>query len=89
MQVDTPRVDTAPVESERGKLSDYTVEKRIGKGQFSTVYKGTRIKDNLFVAIKKIPIHQMQDVKARNDCIKEIDLLKVSSLEIFCDEFNA
>ena len=40
----------------KGKLSDYTIEKRIGKGQFSTVYRGIRIKDALVVAIKKIPV---------------------------------
>ena len=60
----------------RPRLSDFTIEKKIGKGQFSVVYKATRQSDQLSVALKKIPISEMMDAKARNDCLKEIDLLK-------------
>ena len=33
--------------------------------------------DNKVVALKKVQIFSMMDAKARQDCIKEIDLLKV------------
>ena len=41
---------------EKGNLSDYTVYKKIGKGQFSTVFRATRNSDNLIVALKKVPV---------------------------------
>jgi serine/threonine protein kinase len=37
-------------------LNDYTIERKIGKGQFSVVYKAIRNKDNQAVALKKIPV---------------------------------
>jgi serine/threonine protein kinase len=58
-------------------LANYVVDKKIGKGQFSQVYKAKRVSDGVTVALKKVPIAEMLDVKARNDCIKEIDLLRV------------
>lgn len=33
--------------------------------------------DGCVVALKKVQIFEMMDAKARQDCIKEIDLLKV------------
>ncbi|KAJ3078070.1 Serine/threonine-protein kinase Nek7 [Quaeritorhiza haematococci] len=59
-----------------GKFGTYVITKKVGKGQFSTVYKASRQADGLVVALKKVPIYEMMDAKARNDCIKEIDLLK-------------
>jgi serine/threonine protein kinase len=47
---------STPQQTTQAKLADYNMEKRIGKGQFSTVYKGTRVADGLVVAIKKIPV---------------------------------
>ena len=49
----------------------------MGKGQFSEVYKARLQIDNSIVALKKVQIYEMMDAKARNDCLKEIDLLKV------------
>lgn len=42
------------------------------------VYRARNLVDGQIVALKKIQIFDMVDAKARQDCIKEIDLLKVS-----------
>ena len=47
------------------------------KGQFSVVNKAIFIPDGRSVAIKHVQLLEMVDSKARNDCIKEIQLLKV------------
>lgn len=39
-----------------GSLQDYDVQKAVGKGGYSVVYKGTRKKDDRVVAIKKIEV---------------------------------
>ncbi len=58
-------------------FSSPQVEKKIGQGQFSVVYRARNEVDGQIVALKKIQIFDMVDAKARQDCIKEIDLLKV------------
>jgi len=63
-------------ESKYNCLSNLFIEKKIGKGQFSEVYRAKCLIDNETVALKKIQIFQIMDSKARNDCIKEIELLK-------------
>ena len=55
------------------------VEKKIGQGQFSVVYRAKNLVTGQIVALKKIQIFDMVDAKARQDCIKEIDLLKVAN----------
>uniref|UniRef100_A0AAY4EKW2 NEK6-subfamily protein kinase n=1 Tax=Denticeps clupeoides TaxID=299321 RepID=A0AAY4EKW2_9TELE len=57
-------------------LSNFKIEKKIGRGQFSEVYKALYLVDGRDVALKKVQIFEMLDAKARQDCIKEIDLLK-------------
>ncbi|XP_016120750.1 serine/threonine-protein kinase Nek6-like, partial [Sinocyclocheilus grahami] len=57
-------------------MSNFLIEKKIGRGQFSEVYKATCLLNNQQVALKKVQIFEMMDAKARQDCIKEIDLLK-------------
>ncbi|CAK8673701.1 serine/threonine-protein kinase Nek7-like [Clavelina lepadiformis] len=57
-------------------LCNYRIERKIGKGQFSEVYRAVCHLDNKLVALKKVKIFEMMDAKARQDCIKEIDLLK-------------
>lgn len=57
-------------------LSDFTIEKRIGKGQFSEVYQALDKTNGRRVALKKVNIFEMMDAKARRDCIKEINLLQ-------------
>ncbi|XP_007885515.1 serine/threonine-protein kinase Nek7 isoform X2 [Callorhinchus milii] len=57
-------------------LGNFQIEKKIGRGQFSEVYRATCLLDAMPVALKKVQIFEMMDAKARQDCIKEIDLLK-------------
>uniref|UniRef100_A0A8B9JPA2 NEK6-subfamily protein kinase n=1 Tax=Astyanax mexicanus TaxID=7994 RepID=A0A8B9JPA2_ASTMX len=57
-------------------LSNFRIEKKIGRGQFSEVYRATYLLENQQVALKKVQIFEMMDAKSRQDCIKEIDLLK-------------
>ncbi|XP_040582471.1 serine/threonine-protein kinase Nek7 isoform X2 [Lepeophtheirus salmonis] len=59
-----------------GKLENFNVEKRIGKGQFSVVYRAKCKVDKRTVALKKVQILEMMDSKARVDCVKEILLLQ-------------
>jgi hypothetical protein len=37
-------------------LNEFIVEKKIGKGQFSSVYKAIRKADNTAIALKKVPV---------------------------------
>uniref|UniRef100_A0A8C5QRA6 NEK6-subfamily protein kinase n=1 Tax=Leptobrachium leishanense TaxID=445787 RepID=A0A8C5QRA6_9ANUR len=57
-------------------LANFQIEKKIGRGQFSEVYRATCLLDRVPVALKKVQIFDLMDAKARADCIKEIDLLK-------------
>ncbi|XP_026052488.1 cytoskeleton-associated protein 2-like isoform X4 [Carassius auratus] len=57
-------------------MSNFRIEKKIGRGHFSEVYKATCLLDNQQVALKKVDFWEMMDAKARQDCIKEIDSLK-------------
>jgi len=57
-------------------LMNFDIERKIGKGQFSEVYRARCLVDNTVVALKKVQIFDMIDAKSRQDCIKEIDLLK-------------
>ncbi|XDV22275.1 hypothetical protein PO909_027204 [Leuciscus waleckii] len=57
-------------------LANFAIIKKIGRGQFSEVYRATYILDHTPVALKKVQIFDLMDAKARQDCIKEIDLLK-------------
>ena len=69
-------------------MENYDIEKKIGKGQFSVVYRARCIaavddgEDTPIVALKKVQIFEMMDAKARLDCMKEIQLLQVD-LELF------
>lgn len=57
-------------------LSNFQIEKKIGQGQFSIVFKARNLPTGEYVALKKIQIFEMVDAKARQDCIKEIELLQ-------------
>lgn len=59
------------------KLSDFEIGQHIGKGQFSVVYRAHCKLSNTMVALKKVQLYEMTDLKARNDCMKEIQLLQV------------
>ncbi|KAA0201246.1 hypothetical protein HAZT_HAZT004106 [Hyalella azteca] len=59
-----------------GCLNNYVIEKEIGKGQFSVVYRARCKVDQRMVALKKVQIFEMSDRKARLDCMKETNLLQ-------------
>ena len=62
--------------SSGGSLADYVIEKAIGRGHFSTVHRAVRRSDERRVALKKVQIFDMLDAKARDRCLKEVQLLK-------------
>ncbi|XP_071948168.1 serine/threonine-protein kinase Nek7-like isoform X1 [Antedon mediterranea] len=68
--------EIATTEDHYSHLDNFVIEKKIGKGQFSEVYRAKSVIDNSIIALKKVQIFEMMDAKARQDCIKEIDLLK-------------
>jgi len=57
-------------------LSNFEIGRKIGKGQFSEVYRALSKCDGQKVALKKVQLVNMLDAKSRADCINEIDLLK-------------
>ena len=64
-------------DSAYGKLENFEIDRKIGKGQFSVVYKAVCKVNDVLVALKKVQIFEMMDAKARLDCMKEIQLLQV------------
>jgi serine/threonine protein kinase len=58
--------------SHGGQLDDYEVLKPIGKGKFSVVFKAKRRRDGQAVALKKIAIFDMMNLKAREKTLKEV-----------------
>lgn len=42
----------------RCSLADFQIEKKIGRGQFSEVYKATCLLDRKTVALKKVQVSQ-------------------------------
>ncbi|KAH0618340.1 hypothetical protein JD844_017449 [Phrynosoma platyrhinos] len=76
-----PRIKEKALRPDMGynTLANFRIEKKIGRGQFSEVYRATCLLDGVPVALKKVQIahiFDLMDAKARADCIKEIDLLK-------------
>jgi len=69
-------LDLTSSDSPYGALTGFTIDKKIGKGQFSVVYRARAIHDEKTVALKKVQIFEMMDSKARLDCMKEIQLLQ-------------
>jgi len=57
-------------------LANFEIEKKIGQGQFSAVFRAKCKINQQQVALKKVKIFEMMDAKSRQDCIREIDLLK-------------
>ena len=57
--------------------SGFEIDRKIGKGQFSVVYRAKAVHNGMVVALKKVQIFEMMDSKARLDCMKEIQLLQV------------
>eukprot|EP00038_Savillea_parva_P008821 m.179408 g.179408 ORF g.179408 m.179408 type:complete len:308 (+) comp14757_c0_seq1:123-1046(+) len=70
-----PRLIPQAVDPIYASLACFDVDKKIGKGQFSTVYRAKCKHNGRSVALKKIQIFEIADPKARQDCIKEVNLL--------------
>ncbi|PAV73212.1 hypothetical protein WR25_14303 [Diploscapter pachys] len=70
----SPSLDMPAVDSLT--LDMFIIDKKIGKGQFSEVFRARCNWNDQIVALKKIQLFEMIDQKARQDCQKEIDLLK-------------
>lgn len=59
-----------------GRLSDYRLIRRIGKGKFSVVYKAEHIADARMIALKKIAIFDVMNAVAREKTLKEVRLVQ-------------
>ena len=59
-----------------GPLANYEIQRRIGSGKFSVVYKARKLKDNSVCALKKVQVFDIKDAKAREKCLKEVKLLQ-------------
>jgi len=69
-------LELTSADSQYGSLAGFSIDKKIGKGQFSVVYRARAVHDDRTVALKKVQIFEMMDSKARLDCMKEIQLLQ-------------
>ena len=58
------------------QVRGYKIEKPIGQGKFSVVFKATRLADEKLIALKLIKIFDMMDPKQRDKCLKEVQLLQ-------------
>jgi len=76
---------TLPQSSRFPSAGALAIERRIGQGQFSVVYRARARDDGRIVALKKVHLVDMLDAKARIDCIKETNLLQV---KIFSNTLN-
>jgi len=75
-------------EAEELTLDQFKVGREIGKHQFSVVHRATFQPNQVPVALKRVQLLEMTDSKARADCMKEIQLLKVRfSITSHNDEF--
>ena len=59
-----------------GCLSNFEIERQIGQGQFSQVFRAKCLIDGATVALKKMKLYELIDQKMREECYKEIELLK-------------
>lgn len=74
--MDSELMNLSSGDSIYGSLANFDIHKKIGKGQFSVVYRAKCKLDGAIVALKKVQIFEMMDAKARLDCMKEINLLQ-------------
>jgi len=57
-------------------VRDYKILAPIGQGKFSFVFKAINQKTGMFIALKLLKIFDMDDVKQRDNCIKEVKLME-------------
>jgi serine/threonine protein kinase len=59
-------------------VNGFEIQKLIGQGKFSYVFKSKRVSDKRMVALKLIKIFDMENEKQRDSCLKEVQLHQVS-----------
>lgn len=59
-----------------GDLAKYDIQRRIGSGKFSVVYRAKRLADKSVCALKKIQVFDIKDEKSRTKCLQEVKLLE-------------
>ena len=60
-----------------GKIyRDYKIIEPIGQGKFSFVFKSLNLSTGNYIALKLLKIFDINDVKHREQCIKEIKLME-------------
>ncbi len=59
-------------------MSNFLIEKKIGRGQFSEVYKATCLLDNQQVALKKVQVGSLYTKSTA--CILNANVCKMCSL---------
>ena len=57
-------------------MRDYKILAPIGQGKFSFVFKAINQKTGMFIALKLLKIFDMDDVKQRDNCIKDVKLME-------------
>jgi serine/threonine protein kinase len=64
---DMPEEPAAPQQGQggaaTGPLANYEIQRRIGSGKFSVVYKARKLKDNSVCALKKVQVFDIKDAK--------------------------
>lgn len=61
-------------------VNGFEIQKLIGQGKFSYVFKSKRVSDKRMVALKLIKIFDMENEKQRDSCLKEVQLHQVSCI---------
>jgi NIMA (never in mitosis gene a)-related kinase len=59
----------------RKQYGNYEIVRPIGKGKFAVVYRAKRVDNDEIVALKRINVDSI-DSKAREKCLKEVNLLQ-------------
>ena len=59
-------------------INGFEIQKLIGQGKFSYVFKAKRVEDKKIIALKLIKIFDMENEKQRDACLKEVQLHQVS-----------
>jgi NIMA (never in mitosis gene a)-related kinase len=55
-------------------VNGFEIQKLIGQGKFSFVFRAKRLQDGVLVALKLIKIFDMDNEKQRDNCLKEVQL---------------
>jgi len=74
-KAEKPKTEGSKVSNFVGKVvNGFEIQKLIGQGKFSFVYRAMRTVDKSMVALKLIKIFDMDNDKLRDNCLKEVQL---------------